>query len=76
MILWGQVAPAIKDRMQHAGDAMIGFQPLGDLPNFFRIVFASSWALREEHLEAMLQRIDAYARSLFGEEDQPAAVPD
>jgi len=38
----GLVAPALKDRMQRAGDAMIGFQPIHchtiNLPNFFRLV--------------------------------------
>lgn len=33
----GAVAPAIKARMQAAGDALIGYQPLGKWPNFFRV---------------------------------------
>lgn len=64
MRLW-QVAPALKMRMQQSGDAMIGFQPLGGLPNFFRLVFASASALRCEDLDALMGRMDALGRKLF-----------
>ena len=51
--------------MQQKGDAMIGFQPLGCTPNFFRIVFAGAKLLQECNLYALLQRIDAYGQQLF-----------
>ena len=51
--------------MQQKGDAMIGFQPLGSAPNFFRIVFAGAKLLQDCHLDALLQRIDAYGQQLF-----------
>lgn len=51
--------------MQRIGDAMIGFQPLGPWPNFFRVVFASAWGLTESDLDALLVRIDDYGRSHF-----------
>ena len=60
-----QVAPAIKELMQQKGDAMIGFQPLGSAPNFFRIVFAGAKLLQDCDLDALLQRIDAYGQQLF-----------
>ena len=60
-----QVAPKIKDAMQQAGDAMIGFQPLQGLPNFFRIVFPSAWAISTDNLDALMQRIDDYGDKLF-----------
>ena len=60
-----QVAPAIKELMQEAGDAMIGFQPLGDAPNFFRLVFAGAKLLQECNLEGLLQRINTYGEYLF-----------
>jgi len=60
-----QVAPAIKELMQEAGDAMIGFQPLGDAPNFFRLVFAGAKLLQECNLEGLLQQIDTYGEYLF-----------
>jgi len=60
-----QVAPAMKELMQETGDAMIGFQPLGDMPNFFRIVFAGAKLLQECNLDGLLQRIEAYGEYLF-----------
>ena len=60
-----QVAPAIKGLMQQRGDAMIGFQPLGDWPNFFRIVFAGAKLLRSSDLDSLLKRMDGYGQELF-----------
>lgn len=51
--------------MQQRGDAMIGFQPLGQAPNFFRIVFAGAKLLQGCDQDALLQRMDAYGRRLF-----------
>jgi hypothetical protein len=51
--------------MQQRGDAMIGFQPLGQAPNFFRIVFAGGKLLRGCDQDALLQRMDVYGRQLF-----------
>ena len=51
--------------MQQAGDAMIGFQPLQGLPNFFRIVFPSAWAITTENLDGLLKRIDALGTNLL-----------
>ena len=61
-----QVAPKIKDAMQQAGDAMVGFQPLQGLPNFFRIVFPSAWAITTDELDALMKRIDTYGNKFFG----------
>ena len=60
-----QVAPAIKEAMQQKGDAMIGFQPLGEAPNFFRIVFAGAKLLKYCHLDELLQRMNEYGQHLF-----------
>ena len=62
---WLQVAPAIKDAMQQAGDAMIGFQPLQGLPNFFRIVFPSAWSVTTADLDALMVRIETFGKKLF-----------
>lgn len=37
-----QVAPKIKERMMKEGTMMITYQPLNDLPNFFRLVLQNS----------------------------------
>lgn len=60
-----QVAPRIKDDMQQAGDAMIGFQPLQGLPNFFRIVFPSAWTVTTADLDALMTRIEGFGSKLF-----------
>lgn len=60
-----QVAPAIKEAMQHKGDAMIGFQPLRDAPNFFRIVFAGAKLLKDCCLDDLLHQMDDYGQHLF-----------
>lgn len=36
-----KLAPAIKDAMQREGSAMLGYQPLGGRPNFFRLLIMS-----------------------------------
>jgi hypothetical protein len=61
----GKVAPAIKTRMQQAGDAMIGFQPSGRLPNFFRLVFSGATTLTFADLDALMRRMDAIGSELF-----------
>ncbi|CAG9465452.1 unnamed protein product [Pedinophyceae sp. YPF-701] len=58
------VAPALKRRMQEGGDALVGYQPLGELPAFFRMVFASGWNVDESDLDALLERMDAIGRDL------------
>jgi len=35
------VAPSIKAMMMEKGTMMVGYQPLGNLPNFFRIVLTN-----------------------------------
>jgi len=60
-----KVAPAIKMRMQQAGDAMIGFQPSGRLPNIFRLVFSGATTLSFADLDALMTRMDAIGSELF-----------
>ena len=35
------MAPSIKAMMMEKGTMMVGYQPLGNLPNFFRIVLTN-----------------------------------
>jgi len=72
----GRVAPAVKRRMQAAGDALVGYQPLGPRkPNFFRLVFADGRGLSEATLDALLGRMVACAAALPPEELRPAPRP-
>lgn len=52
-----RVAPIIKRRMQAAGDAMVGYQPLGGIPPFFRMVMANGDGVSEEAIDGMLDRM-------------------
>jgi glutamate/tyrosine decarboxylase-like PLP-dependent enzyme len=60
------VAPKIKDAMQKAGDAMIGFQPIKSMGyvNFFRLVLPNPRHLTESDLRSMMDRMDMFGRGL------------
>jgi glutamate decarboxylase len=62
----GFVAPKLKDRMQRAGDAMIGFQPIDSMnkPNFFRLVLPNPRHLSKDNLRDMLDRMDELGKDL------------
>ena len=62
----GFVAPKLKDAMQRAGDAMIGFQPIDSMnkPNFFRLVLPNPRHLSKDMLRDMLDRMDELGKDL------------
>lgn len=60
-----RLAPRIKDGMQREGSAMLGYQPLGGLPNFFRLLVMSP-DVRVEDLETTLEIIDRIGRVAEG----------
>ena len=35
------MAPRIKAKMMEKGSTMVGYQPLGELPNFFRMIVSN-----------------------------------
>lgn len=41
LFIFSKVAPIIKERMVKSGTMMVGYQPLGDKVNFFRVVIFS-----------------------------------
>lgn len=51
------VAPYIKERMQQDGSALIGFQAIHGLPNFFRWVWASPDAVSTQLVDEVLELI-------------------
>jgi len=61
-----KIAPKLKDRMQKAGDAMIGFQPVGsmDLVNYFRLVLPNPRHNSERKLKELMERMDGYGKDL------------
>ena len=42
------VAPLIKEKMAERGTTLIGYQPLGKLPNFFRMIVISDDVNRDD----------------------------
>jgi len=58
-----KVAPLMKREMQSRGDAMIGFQPLDGLPNFWRIVFPATQVTKDD-IDGILSRMEQMANEL------------
>lgn len=59
----GKVTALIKGRMMTAGTIMISYQPLGELPNFFRSII-SNQAIQESDIDFMLEEIDRLGHDL------------
>lgn len=51
-----KVAPSIKERMMKEGSMMMTYQPLRDLPNFFRLVLQNS-TLNQNDMQHILDEI-------------------
>ena len=49
---------AIKAALQEEGSAVISFARFGNLPPFFRLVFASAWTVRTADVDALLDAIE------------------
>jgi len=59
----GKITAVLKQRMMLAGTLMVGYQPLGDLPNFFRSIISNS-ATREEDVDFMLEEMERLGHDL------------
>jgi len=49
--------------MMEKGSVLIGYQPLGDLPNFFRLVTSNPATTRDD-LDFLLNEVDSLADQL------------
>ncbi|XP_073968450.1 glutamate decarboxylase-like protein black [Rhodnius prolixus] len=58
-----QVAPLMKERMMREGSMMITYQPMKDLPNFFRLVLQNS-ALTQEDMDYIIMEIERLGHNL------------
>ena len=58
-----QITAILKQRMMVAGTLMVGYQPLGDTPNFFRSIISNS-ATREEDVDFMLDEMERLGHDL------------
>jgi len=59
----GVVTAKLKSIMMEAGTLMVSYQPLGDLPNFFRSII-SNIATREEDIDFMLNEMERLGKHL------------
>jgi len=59
----GKVTAIIKGKMMKTGSMMISYQPLGELPNFFRSII-SNQAQTEEDIDFMLAELDRLGADL------------
>jgi hypothetical protein len=58
-----QIAPIIKERMMQNGNLMIGYQPLDEKPNFFRMIISNSATIQED-LDFVLDEIERLGKDL------------
>ncbi|XP_063307896.1 glutamate decarboxylase 1-like [Pelobates fuscus] len=58
-----KVAPMIKAHMMEEGTVMVGYQPLGDKPNFFRMVFSNP-ATTKSDADFLLEEIEKLGKNI------------
>lgn len=58
-----KVAPKIKERMTVEGRLLCGYQPVGELPNFFRMIVISDDVTRDDMLH-VIDTIEKHGRDL------------
>ena len=61
--LLGQITPILKGRMMTTGTLMVGYQPQGQLPNFFRSII-SNQAVSEVDIDFLVEEIDRLGTDL------------
>ncbi|XP_069120944.1 glutamate decarboxylase 1-like [Argopecten irradians] len=59
----GKVAPRLKAAMMEKGSMMLAYQPLLDLPNFFRVAISNS-ALQESDLDFVINELEHLAKDM------------
>lgn len=64
-----KVTSQLKAKMMYEGTLMIGYQPLGETPNFFRSIISNS-AVRKEDIDFMLSELERLGADLWEEEEE------
>lgn len=59
----GRITAQLKARMMYSGTLMIGYQPLGHVPNFFRSIISNS-AVQKQDIDFMLSELDRLGADL------------
>ncbi|PAA62473.1 hypothetical protein BOX15_Mlig010169g1, partial [Macrostomum lignano] len=68
-----EVAPKVKALMMESGTTMVGYQPLGNLPNFFRMI-VSNPAATEADIDFLLDCIEKYSAEIFDDQPDEAGI--
>ena len=58
-----KITAQLKARMMYEGTLMIGYQPLGQVPNFFRSIISNS-AVQKHDIDFMLSELDRLGADL------------
>ena len=58
-----QITPKLKARMMNEGTLMISYQPLGELPNFFRNIISNS-GVQKKDVDFLLDELDRLGHDL------------
>lgn len=59
----GKITAVLKGKMMDAGTLMVGYQPLGDKPNFFRNIISNP-GVTEEDIDFLLNEMDRLGQDL------------
>ncbi|XP_015789794.1 glutamate decarboxylase-like [Tetranychus urticae] len=59
----GRITPLLKARMMNEGTLMVGYQPLGDKPNFFRNIISSS-GVKPKDVDFLISEMDRLGHDL------------
>lgn len=58
-----QITAQLKGRMMNAGTLMISYQPLGDIPNFFRNIVSNPGAQHKD-IDFLISELDRLGHDL------------
>lgn len=61
--LLGEVTPKIKQGMMEKGSLMVGYQPQGHIPNFFRNIISNP-AVKKEDVDFLVAEMDRIGENL------------
>lgn len=58
-----QITPILKGKMMEVGTLMVGYQPLNEIPNFFRNIISSA-AVTKADVDFLLSELDRLGQDL------------
>ena len=58
-----KITPILKARMMNKGSLMIGYQPVGEIPNFFRNIISNP-GVQKKDVDYLLDELDRLGHDL------------